>query len=68
MSWQVTATTVKCDSVGDYTTILVYKDGTTKCTYHNRYGTAKDNKKKMKNCNIDDCPQIKEFSSWAFSH
>jgi hypothetical protein len=32
-SWQITATTINCDMVNDYVTIMVYKDWTCKCTW-----------------------------------
>ena len=31
-SWQVTATTVRCDAVDDEITLLVYRDWSVKCT------------------------------------
>lgn len=37
VNWQVTATTIYCDAVGDEVTVLVYKDWTTKCTGYVRY-------------------------------
>lgn len=36
-SWQITATTIYCDTVDDEATVIVYKDGTIKCTGYNRY-------------------------------
>jgi len=38
VNWQVTATTIYCDAVDDEVTILVYKDGSTKCTGYDKYG------------------------------
>lgn len=32
VDWQITATTVYCDSVDDEVTLLVYKDGSAVCT------------------------------------
>ena len=32
VDWQVTATTIYCDAVDDDVTLLVYKDGSAKCT------------------------------------
>jgi len=34
--WQITATTIKCDLVDDYVTIMVYKDWSTKCVWYGR--------------------------------
>jgi hypothetical protein len=38
MNWQITATTIYCDAVADEVTVLVYKDGTAKCTGYAKYG------------------------------
>lgn len=35
--WQVTATTIYCDAVDDEVTILVYKDGSIRCTGYKKY-------------------------------
>jgi hypothetical protein len=35
--WQVTATTIYCDAVDDDMTILVYKDGSIRCTGYKKY-------------------------------
>lgn len=37
VNWQITATTIDCDAVDDETTILVYKDGSVKCTGYHKY-------------------------------
>jgi hypothetical protein len=41
--WQITATTVYCEAVDDEVTLLVYADGTAKCTGREKY--AKSGKK-----------------------
>ncbi len=38
VNWQITATTIKCDAVGDEATIIAYKDGSVKCTGFVKYG------------------------------
>jgi len=35
--WQLTATTVHCDFVDDFVTLMVSKDWATKCVWHVRY-------------------------------
>ena len=35
--WQVTATTIYCDAVDDEVTIMVYKDGSIRCTGYKKY-------------------------------
>jgi len=37
-NWQITATTIYCDAVADEVTLMVYKDGTARCTGYDRYG------------------------------
>ena len=37
VSWQVTATTIYCDAVDDEVTLMVNKDGSTRCTGYHRY-------------------------------
>lgn len=39
VNWQVTATTIHCEAVDDQVTLIVYKDGVTKCTGFKKYGT-----------------------------
>ena len=46
--WQVTATTLICDAIEDYVTVMVYKDWSAKCAWFNRYGGKKDNPKELK--------------------
>lgn len=38
VNWQITTTTIYCDAVDDEVTVLVYGDGTTKCTGYAKYG------------------------------
>jgi len=37
VNWQVTATTIYCDAVDDEVTLMVYKDGSKKCTGYRKY-------------------------------
>ena len=37
VNWQITATTIYCDAVDDEVTLMVYKDGSTKCTGYKKY-------------------------------
>ena len=68
MGWQVTAKTIRCDFIGNYATLVVYPDGGAKCTLYNKYISAKDGKKRLKNCTGPKCDYVTEFSEWAFSH
>ena len=35
--WQVTATTIRCELVDDFVTLMVNKDWSVKCTWYTRY-------------------------------
>jgi hypothetical protein len=71
MDWQVTATTIRCDFVGDFAVLMVHGDGTAKCAYVNRWSARKEGKKKLKNCkgreSAMDCPLVSEFRERALS-
>jgi hypothetical protein len=47
-NWQLTATTVKCDYVDDFITLMVYKDWATKCTWYRKYKETSPSDKKRK--------------------
>jgi len=46
--WQITATTIHCDVIGDFVTIMVNKDWSTSCAWHNRYKQKALGDKKQK--------------------
>jgi len=66
--WQITATTVHCDLVDDFVTIIVNKDWTTKCIWYKRYKqkALEDRKQKfdgnmrlkMEKCQGPECPYV----------
>ena len=47
-NWQITATTIRCDLVDDFVTVMVEKDWTTKCAWYNRYKQKALGEKKQK--------------------
>ena len=67
-SWQVTATTVECDFVDDYVTIVVNRDWTCKCSWWSRYKKVaeenpkhkfpKEIKEKLGKCQGLDCKHV----------
>ena len=67
MGWQVTATTIDCDFVGDFAVLMVYENGEAKCNFYSRYSKAKDGAKKLKNCKGPDCPKLAEFKEIVFT-
>jgi hypothetical protein len=46
--WQVTATTIYCDAVDDNVMIIVYKDGSIRCTGYKKY--VENSAKKLRIC------------------
>ncbi len=37
VDWQITATTIFCDAIGDEVTVMVYRDWSVKCTGQQKY-------------------------------
>ena len=66
--WQITATTINCDFIDDFVTIMVNKDWSTKCIWYNRYKQKSlDDKKqkldrksclKVEKCNGPECSYV----------
>jgi len=69
--WQITATTMRCDLVDDFVTIMVHKDRSTKCAWYNRYKkkaleekNQKFDKKmrlKIEKCHGPECSYVKGY-------
>ena len=67
-NWQVTATTMDCNLVNGYVTILVYKDWSSKCTWWATHKSAasqdpkhkfpKEIKAKIQQCQGPDCKVV----------
>ena len=70
-SWQVTATTIGCDMVNDYVTIIVNKDWSCKCTWWTKYKKVagedpkqkfpRETKVKIGKCQGPDCRYVVEY-------
>jgi len=66
-NWQITATTVHCEDVHDEVTIMVYKDGSTKCVGYEKYGADRETSRALQEksrqagrelkCSGPDCPK-----------
>ncbi len=69
--WQITATTVHCDFVDDFVTIMVSKDWTTKCVWYMRHKqrSIEDRKQKfdrnmrlkMERCQGPECSYVTDY-------
>ena len=69
--WQITATTIKCDLIDDYVTIMVYKDWSTKCVWYSRnkqktvedknYKVDRKIKPKVDKCQGPECSYVTSY-------
>jgi hypothetical protein len=66
--WQITATTIFCETIMDEATILVYKDGTLKCTGYDKFIASKESLSKSGkrtsiklSCDGPTCIQMTEY-------
>ena len=67
--WQVTATTIHCDLVDDFVTILVKGDWTTQCVWYNHNKGEDSGKQKLDNktklaiekCTGPDCSYVVSY-------
>ena len=68
VDWQVTATTIHCNFVGDFASLLVYGDGTAKCAYFNKWNARKEGARKLEGCKgLEQCPNLADFKENALS-
>jgi hypothetical protein len=58
VNWTITATTILCARIKDEVTVLVYKDGSVRCT------TASSNESK---CDDFPCPQVIQYRDCLFA-
>ena len=73
MDWQVTASTLPCDIVDDWVTIMVYPDGAVKCNHFNRIGPVtrkvqaqKDKSAEIFECKGPDCATAQDYKEKIF--
>ncbi len=70
--WQITAKTIYCDAVDDEVTVIVNKDGSTRCTGFKKYEQPNDitrrsireKTRKLKRpvkCEGEQCPRVTEY-------
>ncbi len=56
--WEITATTVFCETVGDEVTLMVYADGACKCTGSRKHAATG---KKKNVCNEAECLTLRQY-------
>jgi len=61
-NWQLTATTIFCDTCSGEVTIMVYKDGQVKCTGVSRL-PGKSKKTAPPSCSADKCKQVADYKA-----
>jgi hypothetical protein len=61
-NWQVTATTIFCDTCSGEVTIMVYKNGQVKCTGVSR-PSGKSKKTATPSCSADKCKQVTDYKA-----
>ncbi len=78
VDWQITATTIYCDAVDSDVTLMVYKDGSTKCAGYSKYGKPDKEigrllQKKGKQlgynleCEGPECPRMAQYRDRLFA-
>ena len=78
VNWRITAKTIYCEAVDDEVTLLVYKDGSARCTGCKKYGEpgeemvnlVKRKSKQLKRqpkCDGPDCYRIIEYRDKLFA-
>lgn len=71
-NWQVTAKTIYCDSVDDEVTVMVYKNGSARCTGFRKYSQPNDitsklmkrksqGEKRPIKCEGEECPRVSQY-------
>ena len=76
--WKITAKTIFCDTVADEVTLLVYKDGSAKCTGYQKYQQPNSFNRKLISqksrqlghaikCESGQCPRLKEYQEKIFA-
>jgi hypothetical protein len=58
--WEITATTIHCDTVDDEVTILITRDATATCTGRARHGASVKGKRQAGACRDGACALIDE--------
>ena len=70
-NWEITATTIRCDHVDDFVTIMVESDWSARCVWYGRYKEASPQSSKAKPdkavrsriplCLGPECPLVIEY-------
>jgi len=66
VDWTITATTIYCDATDDEVTVMVFKDGSTKCTGYDKYSKSDRPLKQIK-CLGTNCSRLAQYKDKLFS-
>jgi hypothetical protein len=61
-NWQLTATTVFCDTCGNEVTFMIYKEGLAKCTGTSKLSTT-NQKMARAACSADTCKLVLDYKA-----
>ncbi len=72
VNWEITARTIYCDAVDDEVTVLIYKNGSVRCTGYQKYNRPDDitrdiikqksrRLKRTVKCEGEDCPRVVQY-------
>ena len=76
VDWKVTATTIYCDAVDEEVTLMVYQDGSAKCTGYKKHGKfskevqSEKRSKRLKQqtkCDGPECYRLIQYKDKLFS-
>jgi hypothetical protein len=64
VNWQVTATTTYCNELGEEVTVMVYRDGKTRCTgqsRHSNYDKSNKSDRVKSVCIGAECSKVNQY-------
>ncbi|MFO7837994.1 MAG: hypothetical protein R6X08_00665 [Desulfosalsimonadaceae bacterium] len=66
MDWKLTATKLYCDTVDQWITVIVYKDGSVKCSYYERKTASAKGRGRAPCSGYDKCPVLSSYREDVF--
>jgi len=63
--WVVTAKTIYCEEAEEYVTLLIYWDGSVRCTGQKALPSV-DRKRKSEGCRTPNCGRLEEYKRVLF--
>ncbi len=66
MDWKLTATKLYCEAVGQWVTVLVYRDGSVRCSYYERRVAAAGGRGRKQCLGYENCPVLPSYKEDVF--